>query len=362
MMSQTVSIIVPARNEASDIGACLDSLLAQDYPGIAEILVIDGMSTDGTADTARATAARHGERGRTVRVLENPKRSVTAALNIGIRHARGELLARADAHALFARDYVSQCVKCLNETGAANVGGPARPVAPHSFIGRLIEAIHQSRFGIGAARFRRAGEAGEVDTVWPGCYRREVFERVGLYREELTRSEDIDLNRRLRAAGLRIFLSPDIRAYYRPRKSLRGLLHQNFGNGRAVTQTLFVAARAVSPRHLVPGAFAAAVAMSVACGLTLGTWSAIRFAWAPAGALAIAYGAADLLFAAQAARKRRSLLLGLALLAAFPALHLAYGGGTLWEMLRQITRRTVCRTASKQTEAPLSAGATGART
>jgi len=329
-MLQKVSVLVPTRNEEPNIRQCLDSLLKQDYEGEVEILVVDGMSTDRTVDVVREVAAHHPN----VRLLKNPKRTVTAALNIGIPEAEGEFIARGDAHALYESDYISQCVKHINDTGAANVGGVMNQLPETTFFGSIARALHESRFGIGAAKFHRGGHTGWVDTVWPGFYRREVFDRVGLYREKLTRSEDIELNRRLHAAGFRIYMSPEIKAHYRPRNTLKGLLAQNFGNGRAISQTIFVSPGAISLRHLVPGTFVtvACIFLAMLCCPIAGISS---LAWVPIALLAAAYGLAGVWFSASSAVENGNAMLLPALMVVFPLLHVTYGLGTLWGLVSE---------------------------
>jgi len=131
-------------------------------------------------------------------------------MNMGIKHARGKIVARIDAHGFYEPDYIGQCAAHLIETGAGNVGGEARPMPDDSLVSKLIVFVHESRFGIGVAKFRRQSGEGWVDTVWPGIYWRRVFDEIGFYRLELTRNEDNELNARLRACGYGIYLSPKL--------------------------------------------------------------------------------------------------------------------------------------------------------
>lgn len=321
---QTASVIVPVRNENERIRDLLQSLATQDCAAICEILLVDGMSEDGT----REAIARVCETDRRFRLVDNPQRVVTHALNIGLSLATGEFILRMDAHAEYAPDYVSKCLEVLDETGAGNVGGPAIPATDGSLLGDTILAVHESPFGIGAAKFRQAGAEGWVDTVWPGAYRREALEAAGMYYvEELTRSEDIELNSRLRTAGWGIYISPKIKAKYYPRQSIGGLCRQNFGNGAAVIHTLRAGLGGVSVRHLVPCAFV--LSLLLTGGLAL----AIRWGlWALAGILAL-YGLADLTFSIEAARKHGLRLLSLLPLT-FLLLHLSYGFGSLCATFR----------------------------
>jgi glycosyltransferase involved in cell wall biosynthesis len=322
-----VSIVMPVRNERRFLAQSLTDLSSQDYPGIAEILVVDGMSQDGTRDIAAAFAARDAR----IQLIDNPKRGVSAALNIGIGRSTGEVIVRADCHASYARDYVSRCVECLIETGAANVGGPA---LPHSNRGTVMEraivAAHESCFGVGVARFRRPGYEGPADTVWPGAFLRSVIAQTGGFREDLDRTEDIDFNARLRQAGYRAFLTPRIRVRYVPRDGLISLCAQNFANGRGIAQTLLVNPRAVRLRHLIPAGFVVSLACAgLAAGLT-------GVGPLPLWAILAPYGAAAL--SASACAAARHGVAAAALPAVFTCLHLSYGLGTLCGCMRELAK------------------------
>lgn len=323
----SVSLIVPCRNEEKHIAKCLESLVRQDYPNVVEILVIDGMSEDGTREIVK----RFQEDDPRVKLLENPRKVVTSGLNIGIANASGEVILRADAHAIFEPDYVRRCVECLQETGGANVGGHMRPALGDSLIAQGIGFAHESRFGIGAARFHRSSEEGWVDTVWLGAFPRWVFDEVGLYREELPRSEDIELNARLRAKGYKIYLSPKIKAYYFPRDTLLGLWRQNFANGVGVLDTLFIAPKALSPRHLVPLAFVLGL-------LGSGILAAVSH---PALWLLLAV-AGSYLVSSLAFSLKIAVAHGLRYLAIMPlvfaTVHFSYGMGSVWGLIKALGR------------------------
>lgn len=246
-----VSIILPVRNEEGCLEQCLKSLLVQDYQNICEILVVDGCSIDGS----RTIAERIATQSPLVRVRDNPKIGQAAALNIGIQAARGDVIVRVDAHAVYERDYVSQCVHHLKTTGAANVGGPMRVVRRSGIVGDAIAFCHTCRFGIGVARFHSAEEEGYVDTVWLGAVWKRVFETVGHFDETSYRTEDNEFNHRLRAAGHKIFLTPRIKSLYFPRETFRAFWGQAFANGAGIGQLLLGNPKAISVRHMVPLAF-----------------------------------------------------------------------------------------------------------
>ena len=335
-----LSVIVPVRNEEQCIRTCLDSIFGQDLPGNRfEILVLDGDSSDRTRSICEELQRSHPS----LRVIDNPKKSVTAALNIGIRESRGRYFVRCDAHAAYGRDYLSSCLQTAEATGAANVGGYARPLPTGStLVAQAIVLAHENPFGLGGARFRTGSQEGYAETVWPGCYRKEIFARIGGYNELLPRSEDIDLNARLARAGYKCYLSNSIRAWYYCRPDLAGLFKQRLSDGMGVIQTLPVNAPAVRPRHLIP--LAALVLFLLLLPLCLFSIPAILL-----GTLVSIYAALSLLFSARSYFAERHALRGtpvhdapsrivrpgaaFLLPLVFATLHLAYGIGSLAGLL-----------------------------
>jgi glycosyltransferase involved in cell wall biosynthesis len=254
-MSETwpfVSVVIPMRNEAGHVAPCLEAVLAQEYPrDHMEVIVVDGESDDDTATIARAAAQRDAR----VRVLSNPGRIVPTAMNIGIRAARGEIISRVDGHTRIAADYVRVGVETLRRTGADNVGGPMRAVGGGLF-GDAVATATSSRFGIGSY-FHFGTSERAVDTVYMGMWPRRVFERVGLFDEELVRNQDDELSYRIRKEGGRIVLTPAMRSWYQNRQSIRHLTRQYFQYGLWKIRVLQKHPRQMSWRHFVPPAFVA---------------------------------------------------------------------------------------------------------
>jgi succinoglycan biosynthesis protein ExoA len=263
-----VTVIVPVRDEAASLRGCLASLSVQDYPAERlEILVVDGMSADDTAGVAREIAA---SAPRTIRVIENRKRTAAAAMNAGIREARGEVIVRLDAHAEAAPDFVRRSVAALERTGADCVGGPIATVGDGT-TGRAIAAAMSSRFGVGGAAFRTTrGRERDVDTVAFGAYGRAVFDRVGMFDESFVRNSDDEFHLRLTRAGGRIVLVPEVRSTYRCRGTIAALARQYFGYGLWKTHVLRKHRRLPAARALVPPLFLAAVAASVVAAAATG--------------------------------------------------------------------------------------------
>ena len=317
-----VSVVLPVRNEAAHIAACLEQLLAQDYPGhLMEIVVVDGRSDDGTPDVVRDVQARHPTASLTL--LDNPARVVPPALDLAIRAARGSIILRMDGHSVPAPDYVSACVAALQRSGAANVGGVIEAVGATRF-GRAVATATAHRLGAGDARYRIGGEPGFVDTVAFGAFRREALAAVGLFDESLVRNQEDEMNMRLRSAGERIYPDPAIRVQYTPRGTARGLWSQYFQYGRWRLETMRRHARSIRWRQAIPPGVAAAFALAA---LLAPFWS-----WAALGlaAATVAYLSVVGSVAWRIARPREEA--GLVALA-FAIMHFGYGYGFLSHVL-----------------------------
>lgn len=214
-----LSVIVPIYNEEKYIAKCIDSILAQDYPNDnLEILLIDGMSKDRTREIAGEYVAAN----KNIRILDNPRRTAPCAMNVGIKAAKGDIIIRLDAHALFPSDYFSTLVGKLVELKADNVGGICRTLpAKDNMVSKCIANVLSSSFGMGNSSFRvGAKQVQKVDTVPFGCYHRELFDKIGLYDEELTRNQDDELNGRIVKNGGSIYLLPDVVIEYYARDTI----------------------------------------------------------------------------------------------------------------------------------------------
>jgi glycosyltransferase involved in cell wall biosynthesis len=319
------------RNEADSIASCVASMLAQDYPAERfEVILIDGASDDRTRDVV-GELMRGDSR---IRLLDNPRRIVPTAMNIGIRSARGEIVARVDGHTHIAEDYLSTGVAVLERTGADNVGGPMHAVGG-GWFGDAVAAATSSRFGIGSY-FHFGTEEREVDTVYLGMWPRRAFEKVGLFDEELVRNQDDELNYRIRKAGGRVVLTPRMRSWYQNRTGFRRLVRQYFQYGEWKVRVLQKHPLQMSWRHFVPPAFVAALFSLSA----LGTFSAL--ARAAAAALAATYLAAVVAAAWGSGKGARARL---AAALAFVAIHLSWGAGFLIGLVKFAGRWRVAETA-----------------
>lgn len=338
-----VTVIIPVRNERERILRCLDQILAQSYPkDRLEVLIVDGDSDDGTRElldralrdgTVGEVGSEGGPRdlaasnGRpSVRVLRNPKRQRASGLNIGIKAATGDVIARIDARSSVLPHYVEQCVRTLAETEADNVGGVQTPMA-RTASQEAIGTVLSHPFGVGNAAFRLGRKSGDVDTVYLGCFRREVFERVGLFDEEsIVISEDSDINQRIRQAGGRVYLNANIHAYYEPRETLGAFWRIAFRYGGARAGNLVKHRRLTSWRQAIPPA----VVLGLVSLLALSLWD--RRLLMPLIGIAAVYLLADAAISLVLSRRRRRWGLAPRLLLAFPCMHFGWGLG-FWTRL-----------------------------
>lgn len=322
-MSIDFSIIVAVYNEAATIRECLTSIISQEYERDRyEILVVDGLSTDGTRETV---VSMQGEFG-TLYLLDNPRRTVPFALNIALARARGRYIMRVDGHAAIAPDYLRQCALLLEESRAECVGGAIKSIND-SFMGKAIAEAMSCPFGVGNARFRTSGRPGYVDSLAFGAYRREVFDRIGGFDEAFTRCQDDEFNYRLRGAGGKIYFSPAIQAWYHPRSSLRKLWKQYFQYGFYKVLVLRRHLLRMQLRQFVPPLFVITLLAALALTLlTPGGWMALA-------ALLLPYLLLSLASSLKIARRcgwRYLTVLPLI----FLILHVSYGSGFLLGLLR----------------------------
>ena len=259
-----VSIIMPIRNEAAYIERSLRAILVQDYPlENMEIIIVDGMSDDGT----REIIANYQQPTTNYKffLLDNPSKIVPVALNIGLKQAKGEVIIRVDGHCEIAPDYVRRCVEVLQETGADCVGGTQHSVGEW-FLSSTIALATTSPFGAGDAYFRYARAARWAESVYLGAYRKDVFERIGTFDEELVRNQDNEFEIRLRQAGGKIWLDPFIRCVYYSRQRLDGIWLQYFQYG--VYRVRVIQKRhKILYRQLVPPIFVLAFILSLLTSL-----------------------------------------------------------------------------------------------
>ncbi len=218
-----IKVIIPCRNELGYIGKCLDSLVHCNQTGVElHVWVVDGMSDDGT----RALVGEYAERYSFIKLVDNARRTTPYALNLGLEPLDYDIGIILGAHAVVDADFIINNARVLEqhpEVGCA--GGIIRNVHENEWS-EIISLAMSSVFGVGNAHFRTGGKSGYVDTVAFGAYRREVFERVGFFDEELARNQDDEFNYRVVQGGFKIYLDPAILSDYYVRGSISKLYKQ----------------------------------------------------------------------------------------------------------------------------------------
>jgi glycosyltransferase involved in cell wall biosynthesis len=255
MDNPVVSVIIPERNEENFISKCLDGVINQSYPiEEIEVLVVDGLSDDKT----REIVEKYSKKNPQIKLLINEKKITPVARNIGIKNSRGKYIMFFDAHSVMQKDYIEKCVNYMNKNpDIDNLGGIiiTKP-RKKTLLGKVIAEVLSSRFGVGGSTFRTGSDKPkEVDTVPFGFYRKEVFDKIGLFNEKLIRNQDIDFNLRLKRAGGKIVLFPDIKLTYYSRSTLGGFIKNNYGNGFWVVYGSKFSKMPFSLRHLIPFLF-----------------------------------------------------------------------------------------------------------
>ncbi len=322
-----VSIVVPCRNEEKFIEKCLESILNQDYPKKKlEILIVDGMSDDRT----RNIIENYKLKIENLKLLDNPKKITPCAFNIGIKQAKGEIIIIMAAHSSYEKDYISKCVKYLNEYDADNVGGVIKTLsAKNRIIAKAITISLSHIFGTGGSYFRMGvKEPRWVDTVFGGCYRREIFDKIGFFDERLVRNQDLEFNLRLRKAGGKILLVPDIVSYYYPKSNLKDFFKHNFKDGFWVTYPLKFGLKTFSWRHLMPLFFVSGLIGSGILGFFLSIFFGLFFF------IIGLYLLVNIYFSVKITIKEKNLGYLFLTPITFVTRHVPYGLGSIWGLIK----------------------------
>jgi len=329
-----VSVVIPCLNEENFIGKCLDSIIENDYPkDRLEILVIDGKSEDGT----RTILERYASYNLYIKVFENLKKTTPVALNLGIQNAKGEVIIRMDAHSTYSKDYITKSIKYLYEYNADNVGG-IWVIFPrdNSFIGKAIVNALSNSFGVGNAHYR-TGQTKQPkweNTVPYGCYKKDILEKIGLFDEKLSRNEDLDFNSRLRKAGGRILLVPEIIVHYYARSTIKSFIKHNFMNGIKITNPFIKDRFIFSWRHLMPLIFILSLLV------TIGSWSLIKsfssLSFFSFVLIIGSYSICNLFFSLKITFKEKKITYFFIMPLIFFTLHVGYGLGSIYGLLKLI--------------------------
>ena len=321
-----LSVICPIYNEEKYIAKCIDSILAQDYPkDDMEVIFVDGMSKDRT----REIVAEYTNKYPFISLIDNPERIVPPAMNRGIKASKGDVIMRLDAHATYEKNYFSVLVKALHELNAENVGSVCRTDVLNKTPKTLaIKEVLSNKFGVGNSVFRTGvDKVMEVDTVPFGCWKREVFDKYGLYDVRLVRNQDIELNKRILRGGGKICIVPNTYCTYLARETFKGLSKNNYGNGKWNILTVFYTKQfdSLSIRHFIPLLFVLSLIIPTCLALAY-----TPFIFVSLLSLLAYVSLLGMISVKLSLTKKLNVFY---LLAAFLVLHLSYGWGSLVGLL-----------------------------
>ena len=319
-----ISVIVPCRNERDHIESCVRSILAEkSISGGMEILVVDGMSQDGTRDILAHMAKKESA----LRILDNPSQTTPAALNIGIQASLGQYVAILGAHAEYASNYLQACTELLQEhPEACCAGGPIVSRGKGSF-GQAVAAAMSHPVGIGNAKHRLPNYEGYAEGACFPMFRKDVFAKVGLFDERFVYAEDDELNYRLAQHGETVFISPRARCTYFVRETPMRLFQQYFRYGAARVAVVRKYRVPASFRQIVPPIFIGLVLISLAVGLWLPGW------WRLTGILLPSVYGVVLLWVAARVAGKRGWRVGTLFPLAAAVMHTSYAFGFAYGML-----------------------------
>lgn len=316
-----VSVIIPCRNEEKFIGVCLDSVLMQDYPkDRMEILIVDGMSIDRTRNIVTDYVNKYAF----VKLFDNPRKIVPTAMNIGIENCLGSIIIRMDAHVRYPQNYVEKCVEYLNSYHVDNVGGVCLTLpGSETMIAKAVALTLASSFGVGNALFRIGTKTPSlVDTVPFGSYKKEVFDKIGLFDEDLVRNQDDEFNARLIKSGGKILLAPDITSCYYSRETYGKLWRMYYQYGYFKPLVVKKIKGIFTVRQLVPGIFLGSLAILCLLGFFY------KYVFLLFLIESIGYIVVNFVFSFLIAVKNKMVLLPY-LMVSFAILHFSYGFGYL---------------------------------
>jgi glycosyltransferase involved in cell wall biosynthesis len=328
---ELISVIIPCYQEAKHVDKCLKSLIDQTYGSEnLEIVVIDGMSTDGTRDVVAKYVCDH----KNIIMLDNPKKIAPVAMNMGIKESSGQYIVRIDAHTEIPAEYIERCMDVMTRTGVDVVGGPME-TRGSGFWGKMIAYLLSSFFGVGSSFRTIENYEGYVDTVAFGLYKRKVFEKAGEHNEHLVRGHDWEINQRIKGNGSRIYFDSSIRSIYYCTDNPLKLIVKSFKDGYWIAAIF----EKHSIRHLIPFFFLLSI---VALGLIcywrrhgLGTWGYVYF---PLYTYVLSYLSVAFFYSFGMVRSSgwKALVLGPLLYASF---HISRGFGILYGMLTGVWLR-----------------------
>jgi glycosyltransferase involved in cell wall biosynthesis len=261
-----ISVVIAVYYEEVHISECLDSLLAQTYPGEIEIIVSDGGSTDRTAETVNS----YIEKNSNIILLHNPDKYQAFGRNLAIECAKGKFIAYLDGHSYAEKNWLEQLYSTFIEIKAENDNiagvGSVHYDAERSDFTMACSIAFRSALGGGAvSSFAHKGGLQEVETAYACLYDREVLGKTGGYNTKMIKGEDLELNSRItRKFAYSLYLDPDAVTYYYKRSTLSGLFGQmrsyGFWRIKAMRELKHYKLLAFAPAFLLLALFGLAIA------------------------------------------------------------------------------------------------------
>lgn len=254
-MAKKVSIVAPCFNEEKYIKIFLKSIYESGYDkNDFEIIIVDGNSDDNTLQEINTFKLKFNDCD--ISILNNPKRITPISMNIGIKKAKYEYIIITGSHSLYPKEYFNNLLEWFDKLDADCIGGVWHTdVLKKTLKSNAIKKVLTNKFGVGNGLFRIGIDKPTlVDTVPFGCYKKEVFEKIGLMNEKLIRNQDIEFNKRLTQKGGKVFLVPNVSCTYYARETYLPLAKNNFKNGYWNPLTLYFTKNfsSLSLRHFVP--------------------------------------------------------------------------------------------------------------
>ena len=241
-----LTVLCPTFNEENYIENVL-RFFVESLPSDKELFIIDGGSTDGTIEIVKQWEKKNA----TIHLLHNPHKYVPQALNIGLRASTGKLIVRLDAHTVYSKNYFEKIIETFDKTGADIVGGPMNAVG-ETTIQKAVAHATSGWFGIGNSKFHDVNFSGFTDSVYLGAWKREIFNEVGFFDEQMMRNQDDEFHYRCKSKGKKIYLNAEIKSQYFPRSTYKSLFKQYFQYGLYKPLVIKKIKSEVKLRHLVP--------------------------------------------------------------------------------------------------------------
>ncbi|KRA25892.1 glycosyl transferase family 2 [Microbacterium sp. Root61] len=322
---------MPVLNERAYLQRAVETVLEQDVPGPSELILALGPSTDGTTELAQRLADADPR----IVLVDNPAADIPVGLNLAIRASLYPTIVRVDAHSELAPGYTRRALETLTRTGAANVGGVMRADGRTPFQ-RAVARAYNSPIGLGGGAYHGGTQEGEAESAYLGVMRRAVLEEVGLFDESIRRGEDWELNLRIRRAGYRVWFDPELSVTYWPRESWARLVRQFRATGAWRGELVRRYGRRNSLRFFAPPALVVVLAAAIVVGVlqltgVLAGWWAVAASVVYLPLVAYAVLIVAVAIGAGGGKGWRDKLWTLAVL---PSMHLAWGAGFLWGVIR----------------------------